>query len=174
MLLFKKPIYLGLLVLLIAGLGIIGWLFFQHDNLPIVEEPTSTLKPEQTQEITEQKALAKKMFTSALTRLKDGMVSAMILREGNNGTLKLAINHSDKMLSELCQTQETCVGGIYVSVHNNKDKGELFHRIHKGKTLEMACVWLESYPSRFGTMDEALQKEVIGRTWHWVKTCFEE
>jgi hypothetical protein len=174
MLLFKKPIYLGLLVLLVAGSGIIGWLFFQHGNLPVVEESTSTLKPEQIQEITEQKELAKKMLTSALTRLKDGVVSAVILREGDNGKLKLAINHSDKMLSELCKTQETCVGGIYASVHNNKDKGEIFHRIHKGKTLLMACVWLESYPSKFGPMDEALQKEVIGRAWHWVKKCFEE
>ena len=173
MLLFKKPIYLGLLVLLVAGLGLIGWVFLQRST-PVVEEPTSTLKPEQTQEITEQKVLAKKMFTSTLTRIENGTISALILREGDKGKMKLAINNSDKMLSELCKTQENCVGGVYVGVHNNGDKGELFHRIHKGNTLETACVWLESYPSKFATMDEALQKEVIGRAWHWVNICFEE
>lgn len=162
MLPLKKSRYFVLLVLLVASCK----------NSQI--EPTSILKPEQIQEITEQKALAKKMLTSVPTRLPDGRLSAVIAREGDNGKLELAINRSGKMLSELCRIQENCVGGVYVSVHNNQGKGELFHRIHKGKKLQIACVWLESYSFEFGPVDNALQKEVIGRSWHWVKACFEE
>ena len=163
MFLLKQTIYLCLLAALVTSCD---------DSPPSVTEPTSTLKPEQSQEITEQKVLAKQMFTSALTRIENGTISALILREGDN--MKLVINDSKQTLSELCKTQEACMGGVYVSVHNNGDKGELFHRIHKGNTLQMACVWLESFPSKFGSMDDTLQQEVIGRAWHWVKVCFEQ
>ena len=164
MLHLKEPIYLGLIVLLVSGCG----------DSQIVEEPTSTLKPDKIEELTEQKKLAKKMFTSVLTRLTDGMISAVIQYENDKDKLQLAINHSDKTLHELCRAQETCIGGIYSSVHNNQGKGEILHRVYKEQTMQIACAWVESYHSAFGQMDKQLQQDVIGRSWHWVKVCFED
>lgn len=165
MLHFKKSIYLGIAILLTSGCS----------DSQIVEEPTSTLEPDKTEEIIEQRKLAKKMFTSVLTRLADGMINALIIQSDNDkDKLQLAINHSDQTLHELCRVQETCVGGIYSSVHNNQGKGEILHRVYKGQTMQIACAWLESYPSEFGQVDEQLQQDVIGRSWHWVKVCFED
>jgi hypothetical protein len=163
MLHLKKPIYLGLLILLTASCS----------NSEI-DEPTSSLKPDKVEEFTAQKKLAKQMFSSVLTRLENGTVSAMLQRDGDKGKLQLALNHSEKTLHELCAAQENCVGGVYASVHNKGGKGEILHRVHKGKQMQSACAWLESYPSEFAPVDDTLKKEVIGRAWHWVKECFEE
>jgi len=137
-------------------------------------EPTSTLEPVQVEEMTSEKQLAKKMFTSMLTRLPNGMLSAVIQAQKNDKTdLRLKMNHLEKTLHELCRTQENCVGGVYSSVHNHKGKGEIMHRIFKGKRLQIACAWIEHYPSEFDPMNEQLEQDVIGRSWHWVKECFE-
>ncbi len=160
----KKPILLGLLLLLIGGC----------DNSQFVNEPTSNLKPDKIKEFTNDRKLATKMFTSALTQLENGMLSAIIHRKDENAQFYFTVNHSEKTLHALCEEQETCVGGVYASVHNHKKKGEILHRIYKTKKMQTACAWLEEYTSEFGVMDETLQKEVIGRAWHWVKVCFEE
>ncbi len=165
----KTLLYLGLPILLATAL-IGGWLFFYGGHL--WQEPTSTLKPDNIKEITEQRILARKMFRSILTQVPNGMINAVLHRQ--YGRLYLTLNHSDKNLHELCETQETCVGGFYTSVMNQKGKGEILHRIYKGKEIQIACSWLESYPTEFGTMNEQQQQEVIGRAWHWVKVCFED
>jgi len=166
----KKTIYLGILILL-ASAVIGGWFFFYGGYL--WQEPTSTLKPDNIEEIKEERILAKKMFRSILTQLPNGMINAVLHRQ--YGRLYLVVNQSDKNLHELCETQETCVGGFYTSVMNQKGKGgEILHRIYKGKEIQIACAWLESYPTEFGTMNEQQQQEVIGRAWHWVKVCFDQ
>jgi len=159
--LLKNYIYLLTLLLLVGGCGDSKW-----------TEPTSTLKPDKIEEITDQRQVAKKMFVSSLTRLPNGMMSATIHRAENE--LWLEVNHSDKALHELCPAQETCVGGVYASVHNKDAKGEILHRVYKGKTIQIACAWIEFYASEFNQVDKALSENVIGRTWYWVKKCFEE
>lgn len=161
----NKRAYFGLLVLLASGCS--------SSSLEFVEGPTSSLKPDQVEEITEESKLGKKMFTSVLTRLKYGNISAIIQTNSDN-QLQMAINHSDKSLHELCRARENCLGGVYASVHNNNGKGEIFHRVHKGNRMKVACAWIESYSSEFEAMSEQLQKDVIGRAWHWIKVCFDE
>jgi hypothetical protein len=135
---------------------------------------TSTLKPDSIEEMTDDKQLATKMFTSITTRLPNGMLSATIQQENPQQHLNLTINHTDKTLHELCPTQENCVGGVYSSVHNKNGQGEIFHRVFKGKNIQIACAWVEHYSTEFGSINEQLQQDVIGRSWHWVKECFEE
>ncbi|RKZ74341.1 MAG: hypothetical protein DRQ57_11390 [Gammaproteobacteria bacterium] len=160
----KHPIFLGMLLSLTGGC----------DNAHYADEPTSNLKPDNVEEYTEERKLATKMFTSVLTQLENGMVSMTIHRQDEKARLQLKVNHSEKTLHELCRVQETCVGGIYASVNNHKDQGEILHRVYKTQRMQIACAWLESYPEKFGTMNDALQQEVVGRAWHWVKKCFEE
>jgi hypothetical protein len=165
----KILLYLGIPILLaIALIG--GWLFFYASYLWL--EPTSTLKPDKVEEITEQRILAKKMFRSILTQVPNGMISALLHRQ--YGLFYLKINDSDKTLHELCQQEETCVGGFYASVMNQNEQGEILHRIYKGKEIQIACSWVESYSTEFEGMNTEQRDEVIGRAWHWVKVCFEE
>ncbi len=158
---FNKSIYWLILLLLVGSCSDSKW-----------TEPTSTLKPDNIEEITDQRQVAKKMFVSSLTRLPNGMLSATIHR--TEGEFWLEVNRSDKALHDLCPAQESCVGGIYASVHNKDAKGEILHRVYKSKTMQIACAWVEFYASEFDTVDEDLTKNVIGRSWYWVKKCFEE
>jgi len=160
----KRPIFFWMLLSLTGGC----------DNAHYAEEPTSSLKPDSVEEYTEERKLATKMFSSIVTQLKNGMVSMTIHRQDEKARLQLKVNHSEKTLHELCRTQETCVGGIYASVNNHKNQGEILHRVYKTKRMQTACAWLELYSEEFGPMDAALQQEVVGRAWHWVKKCFEE
>ena len=164
MLQLKRPIFF---VVLLSLLG-------SCDHSQFAEGPTSTIEPESVKEFSEERKLATKMFSSALTRLPNGQVGAVIHRQNDKAKIYLTVNHSEKNLHELCREQETCIGGVYASVLNNKNKGEILHRVHKTKKMLTTCAWLESYSSKFGVMDEALQQEVIGRAWHWVKECFKE
>ncbi len=165
MLHFKSAIFLGVLLSLAGGC----------DHSQFAEGPTSNLKPDNVKEFAEERKLATKMLSSVLTRLPNGQVSAVIHRQNDKAKIYLTVNHSEKTLHKLCLEQETCIGGVYASVlNNNKNKGEILHRVHKTKKMVTTCAWLELYSSKFGVMDEALQQEVIGRSWHWVKECFKE
>ena len=135
-----------------------------------LEEPTSTLEPDNFEEITDLNKLAKRMFTSVLTRLPDGMIGSIIHKDEDKFWLE--INYSDETLHKICLTEDTCVGGVYSGVHNKEKGGEILHRIYTGKTLEASCAWIEFYPEKFALMDKALQENIAGRSWHWVKECF--
>ena len=137
-----------------------------------LEEPTSNLKPDNFEEITDLNKLAKKMFTSVLTRVPNGMISSIVHK--NENKFWLETNNSDETLHKICLTKDTCVGGVYSSVHNQEDGGEILYRIYTGKTLETACAWIELYSEKFTQMDDTLQENIIGRSWYWVKKCFAE
>jgi hypothetical protein len=164
----RQPTQLsGLLIVLIVTLG-------GCSESPI-PQPTSSLKPEQVEELTEEKQLAKKMFSSILKQLPNGTVGTLIIREkptSNRWYLKLNPN-SEKTLHELCEVQDDCIGGVYASVYNDNNQGEILYRIHQGKKMQIACAWLERYPSPFETMNKQLQQDIIGRMWHWANICFD-
>jgi len=156
----------GLLIILIFTLG-------GCSESPI-PQPTSSLKPEQVEEFTEEKQLAKKLFGSLLKQLPNGTIGALILQEkptSNRWYLQLN-THSEKTLHELCNMKDDCIGGVYAGVYNDNNQGEILHRIHRGKKMQISCVWLERYPTTFETMDQQLQQDIIGRMWHWATVCF--
>ena len=129
------------------------------------------LKPAKVQEFTDRKKLATEMFRSVFTQLQNGNVTAIIDKINNKWQL-IPIDITKYSMNIYCLAKRNCIGGIYASIQNKNGKGEILHRIHKGKTMIMSCAWKEFYSAPFKTMSEQLKKDVLERAWHWGKICF--
>jgi len=132
---------------------------------------TSQLVPTRTEEITDHRALAKKMLRSAITKIEGGMIAIVIQGEKNPQRLLI---HTDKEIGvhQRCQQQHDCLGGVYASVHTTEGKGEILYRVYKTQAMQSACAWVEFYDTPFNNMTPQLQQDILGRVWHWTQACF--
>lgn len=136
-------------------------------NFLYAQENTAFL-PDKTESITDEKLLAKKMFTSALTKIENGSFSGLILKK--EGQFHVIWRDPDG-LQEKCQEDDDCRGFLYVSAHNVENKGELFYRVHNNKNFNAACSWVEYYPKALSISDE-LKQFIFQHALSLVQTCF--
>jgi len=126
------------------------------------------LVPEKTESISDEKLLAKKMFTSVLTKIENGSLAGLILKKDGQLQVEWSMPES---LREKCDEIDECKGLVYLSIHNVENKGEIFYRVHNNKNYATICNSLETYPSTF-SMSDALKQSVLQRTLSLVQTCF--
>jgi len=135
---------------------------------------TAPFKPQQIEQITDDKEFIKIMLKRSLTRIDGGNFMALIERNFIGQFSLVPISTTNQELSEQCRANSDCIGVVYASVSQNSDEqSQIMYRIYPSeKSLTLDCTWVETYDLNFSDMNEKVMMQMKGRAVEWIETCF--
>jgi hypothetical protein len=135
---------------------------------------TAPFKPQQIEQITDDKEFIRIMLKRSLTRIEDGNFMALIEQNLIGQFSLVATSTITPELSEQCRANSDCIGVVYASVSQNSDEqSQIMYRIYpRGQSLTLDCTWVETYDLNFSDMSEKIMMQMKGRAIKWIETCF--
>jgi hypothetical protein len=131
-------------------------------------------KPQQIEQITDDKEFLRILLKRSLTRIEDGNFMALIEQNLIGPFSLVATSTTSPKLSEQCRANSDCIGVVYANIsQNNEKQSQIMYRIYpRGKSLTLHCTWVEIYDLNFSNMREKVMRQMKGRAIEWVETCF--